>query len=318
MCGSDTIHASKRDFFRAMLDHDLLFETGTAGIFARGHIYEDIIRRIKKLLVSRCTDPSLVHLRFPPLMPMDTLQQTDFLSAMPHLAGAVHSFCGNHEDHAQLIEKLGKGQDWQSLREGTDIVVTPAACLPLYPIVATWPLVPAEGYKVALDSYCFRREPSEDPFRMQSFQQFEFVSIHPSALRARQWRNEWSTRAKSILHTIGLDTILQPATDPFFGRWDKVLSQAQIDKNAKIELCFKRSDTEPHCALASFNAHDDTFSKPFSIRTEEGGFASTSCAAFGLDRVAMAMLSTHGLNPTRWPRKIRQALWRDERSEANT
>ena len=60
----------------------------------------------------------------------------------------------------------------------TDLVLTPAACYPVYPAIAARGPLAAGGITVdAGGAYVFRHEPSGDPARLQMFHQREIVRI---------------------------------------------------------------------------------------------------------------------------------------------
>ena len=61
-------------------------------------------------------------------------------------------------------------------------------------------------------------------------------------------------------------------------------------------------------ALASTNYHEDHFGHPFSLRTPDGEHAHSACIGFGLERITLALLSTHGLDPAAWPDSVRESL----------
>ena len=44
------------------------------------------------------------------------------------------------------------------------------------------------------------------------------------------------------------------------------------------------------------------------IRLPDGGPAHTACAGFGIERVAIALLATHGMAVADWPGPVRRAL----------
>jgi hypothetical protein len=44
------------------------------------------------------------------------------------------------------------------------------------------------------------------------------------------------------------------------------------------------------------------------MRDAAGASAHTSCVAFGIDRLAVALFAVHGLDLSRWPAPTRQAL----------
>jgi hypothetical protein len=57
----------------------------------------------------------------------------------------------------------------------------------------------------------------------------------------------------------------------------------------------------------SFNYHRDHFGLTWNIEGEDGP-AHTSCVAFGMDRLAVALFCVHGIDLTRWPAVTRRAL----------
>jgi seryl-tRNA synthetase len=65
---------------------------------------------------------------------------------------------------------------------------------------------------------------------------------------------------------------------------------------------------EKPTAICSFNWHQDHFSGKFGIRNADDTLASTACLGFGLERVALALIKTHGFDPSQWPEAVRQQL----------
>jgi aspartyl-tRNA synthetase len=58
----------------------------------------------------------------------------------------------------------------------------------------------------------------------------------------------------------------------------------------------------------SFNYHQDHFGLTWDLETETGEPAHTGCVAFGMDRLAVALFATHGLDVAAWPLDLRTAL----------
>ncbi|MDP1159587.1 hypothetical protein, partial [Klebsiella variicola] len=84
-------------------------------------------------------------------------------------------------------------------------------------------------------SYCFRREPSNDPARMQLFRMREYVRMGtPEQVMA--FRNDWMERGKALMASIGLPVEIDVANDPFFGRAGRMMKNNQRDQNLKFEL----------------------------------------------------------------------------------
>ena len=61
-------------------------------------------------------------------------------------------------------------------------------------------------------------------------------------------------------------------------------------------------------AITSSNYHLDHFGVAFDIRTADGEVAHSSCVGFGLERIALALFKTHGMDPEAWPREVRSVL----------
>jgi seryl-tRNA synthetase len=186
-------------------------------------------------------------------------------------------------------------------------VLTPAACYPLYPLIATRGPIPAGGAVFDVASDCFRHEPSRDIDRFQSFRMREFVAMGTPD-QVVKFRERWMARGGELAELIGLPHTLAPASDPFFGRTGKLLAMSQIEQSAKFELLIPVRRGEAPTACMSFNYHRDHFGTKWGLRMQGGEVAHTGCTAFGMDRLALALFSTHGLDIKTWPARTREAL----------
>jgi seryl-tRNA synthetase len=184
-------------------------------------------------------------------------------------------------------------------------MLTPAACYPLYPTARG--RLPAGGRLVDLQSHIFRHEPSVDPARMQSFRQREFVRLGTSE-QAQAHRDEWTEKGMSLFRRLGLQVELVLANDPFFGRGGQFMAAAQHEQQLKFEIVTAICSDEKKTAISSFNYHLDHFGKSFDIESAPSTPAHSSCVGFGLERITLALLKTHGLSHVDWPREVRAAL----------
>jgi seryl-tRNA synthetase len=217
-------HRSPKRFYDGLVASGLIIPVGTPGIFGRNAVFEDVLRRFDDYVTRIAATDGAEKMLFPPTLDRKVLEKSEFLHSFPHLAGVVFSFVGNDKDHAELRARLGTDAPWGDLESMTDVVLTPAACYPVYPT---------------------------------------FRGTVPEAGRLVDMQN-WVT--------------------PII------------------------SDEGP-TAVCSFNWHEEHFGKIFEIRTPDGAFASTACLGFGMERVCMALFSTHGFDPTTWPRAVRELLW---------
>jgi seryl-tRNA synthetase len=206
-----------------------------------------------------------------------------------------------------LVEGRSAGQQWVDALAATDLVLTPAACYQVYPIVAARGDVPTTGVIVDVESYCFRREASAELGRMQAFRMREYVCIGAPET-ALAFRESWKAKAEQLGNQLGLPFNLLPASDPFFGRGGKLMAVSQVEQALKFEFLVPVNSEEAPTACMSFNYHQDHFGTTWGLRTDHGEVAHTACAAFGLDRLTIALFATHGLDFDAWPVTVREAL----------
>ncbi|MGZ8271932.1 MAG: amino acid--[acyl-carrier-protein] ligase, partial [Methylophilus sp.] len=181
----------------------------------------------------------------------------------------------------------------------------PASCYPLYPTLAG--NLPEGGVLFDLNCYCFRHEPSNDPARLMSFEIRENVRAG-SPEDVQQWRHSWLHRGQDIIESLGLSVVLDVASDPFFGRGGRMMKANQKEQELKFELLVDIWGKDNPTACASFNYHQDHFSHLFGIHLADGGDAHTACLGFGIDRLVIALLKTHGFDMKTWPASVRERL----------
>jgi seryl-tRNA synthetase len=240
-------------------------------------------------------------------MPRSALVRSGYLQSFPHLLGTIHCFCGDEAAHRRLLRCATAGEDWTEQQRTTDLLLTPAACYPLYPLVAARGRLPTRGGTYDVHSWCFRHEPSLDPARMQTFRIREFVRIGRDE-QVIEFRRSWFARAEQFVGELALPCTIDTAHDPFFGRSGRLLAESQREQKLKFELLVPvSSDTTP-TACMSFNYHLDHFGEAWSIEQSDGARAFSGCVGFGLDRIALALFRHHGFDSAAWPAKVRHAL----------
>jgi seryl-tRNA synthetase len=244
-------------------------------------------------------------MRFPPLLSRQHYLGTDHMQNFPDLMGSVHSFTGDERAQQRMLQIKDKGEDWTRGLTATDIMLTPAACYPLYP-TATGTL-PKDGRTVDLRSFVFRHEPSLDPARMQIFRQREFVRLGTPE-QALAHRDSWLDKGQEMLRAVGLDVTPVVANDPFFGRGGRMMAAAQKEQDLKYELVVPVATADKPTAVTSCNYHLDHFGHAFAIHTADGKAAHSACIGFGLERIALALFRKHGFEPTRWPADVKRVL----------
>jgi seryl-tRNA synthetase len=290
-----------------LVEAGLLIPSGVPGVLGRGAAFEAIRAGLDRRIDVLAAPDGAEALRFPPVLPRRTLEDTGYLASFPHLAGTIFAFEGDEASAAQLGCCAEAHEDPSPYLEVSELALTPAACYPVYPaIAARGPLAPGGIVVDAGGSWVFRHEPSDDPSRLQMFHQREIVRLgEPDAVAA--WRDSWRDRCVALLTDLELDAAADVANDPFFGRSGRMLAKSQRAQALKFEVAVPIGGDEP-TAVASFNYHREHFADRFGLVSEAGGPVHTACLGFGLERIVLALLFAHGLDAAAWPAGVRAQL----------
>jgi seryl-tRNA synthetase len=299
-----------QDLYQALADEltssGLLIPTAVRGVYGRSAVFERIALAVDLLVCNESKAAGSVEQFFPPVVPRETLRSTGYMGNFPHLCGSVHGFEGKERDQTTLVQAVAEGGDWSPWLSQTDMVLCPAACYHVYPTLSG--TLPSEGRQITLWGYVFRHEPSVDPARLQSFRMREDIRVGNPA-QVSEWRARWMRRTEELLSTLGLEVRLEVANDPFFGRGGKLMGAGQREQALKFEALAPIASDVDLTAIASINYHQDHFGSAFEIRTPDARTAHSACIGFGLERITLALLKKHGVDPTTWPTSVRNALW---------
>lgn len=279
---------------------------GVDGVYARTGRYEHVVERLTALITEYRPAETEI-LRFPPVMSRRDVEKSGYLRSFPNLLGCVCALSGTEAEINAAAQRHETGGDWTTSLAPADLVLAPAACYPVYPLVAARGPLRHGGlvFDVACD--CFRREPSRQLDRLQSFRMREYVRIG-TADEIVAFRTRWMETGQEIAGRLGLPCSIAPANDPFFGREGRMKAVSQIQQALKFELLVPIYGADRPTACMSFNYHREHFGTTWDIRDATGAPAHTGCAAFGMDRLAVAMFATHGLDPEAWPAGVRDLL----------
>jgi seryl-tRNA synthetase len=291
-------------FREELFRRGLLVETGVPGVYGRSGEFDDTVALVERLVMAAGAADRPEVLRFPPVTSRALIERSGYLGSFPHLAGVVRCFDGSERDHRALLRAVESREDWGVGLAATAVVLAPAACYPVYPLLAG--TLPPDGRLVDVMSCCFRHEPSDDVARLQSFRMYEYVRA-ADAQTVLAWRESWLARLVHLAHGMGLDVRIEAASDPFFGRTGALLADSQRGQGLKLEVLAAINGEHAPTAIMSANYHQDHFGELFGIRAHDGSVAHTSCVAFGLERIALALYRRHGLDRARWPQHLRQA-----------
>jgi seryl-tRNA synthetase len=290
----------------AHLADELFRPMGVDGVYARTALYVDLVERLEGYITKqRGADAEVM--RFPPVMSRTQLEKSGYLKSFPNLLGCVCALHGSEGSIRSAVERYDNGGDWTTSLTSSDLVLSPAACYPVYPIAAARGKLPPGGLQFDIEADVFRHEPSLSLDRLQSFRMREFVRIG-SPDEIVDFREKWMAKAPILANELALPHSMDVANDPFFGRVGQVMAVSQRQQALKFELLIPYYPSASPTACMSFNYHREHFGQVWGIRDDRGDLAHTSCVAFGIDRLAVALFANHGLDLRKWPATTRQAL----------
>lgn len=285
----------------ALLASGLLLSGGVDGVYHRSNAFEQIVRALEAYVSAAGAGEFGGQLYFAPVQDRTTIERSGYVSSFPNLIGAVTAI---PEDSASRAVR--DPSSWTELLAPTELSLSSAVCHGLYPLLAG-KVLDSPSNLFELHGWVFRREPSADPARMQTFRQLEFVFVG-SADGAIAHRDGWLARGRDLLADLGLDVDTQVANDPFFGRASSMLAEIQLEKELKFEVLAPISSDVPG-AIASANYHETHFGEAFDISLSNSVPAHSACFAFGLERTALALLRRHGHAIDQWPEAVRRRLF---------
>jgi seryl-tRNA synthetase len=280
--------------------------SGVDGVYGRTGAYESVVEALAAL-ISRHRAPEAEVFRFPPVMSRASLEKQGYLKSFPNLVGCVSCLHGSEREIKAAADKNDDGGSWTEDLQAADLVLSPAACYPVYPIAAERGVVPDEGYVFDVASDCFRHEPSTNIDRFQSFRMREYVRIG-TPQQIQDFREPWIARAKGIADALGLPYTVDVANDPFFGRAGAMMAASQLQQSLKFELLIPVLSEDKPTACMSFNHHREHFGEVWGLHNKAGEVLHTGCVAFGMDRLAVALFATHGADIAGWPAAVRDTL----------
>ncbi|MBE7186400.1 MAG: hypothetical protein INR68_18570, partial [Methylobacterium mesophilicum] len=192
-------------------DH-LLVRTGVEGVYARTELHETLTGRLRAY-IARWRPAGAETLAIPPLMSRSVVERSGYVTSFPNLLGCV---CALHSADAQRVasaDQGGPGANWTEGLRPTDFVLTPAACYPIYPLVAARGALPRGGLTFDVEADCFRNEASTSLSRLRSFRMREFVCLGAFSDVAA-FRDAWIARALDMAGELALPARVEPANDP--------------------------------------------------------------------------------------------------------
>src|SRR5260370_20196497 len=118
---------------------------------------------------------------FPPVMSRRQLEKSGYLKSFPNLLGCVCALHGSEASIRSAVERYDNGGDWTTSVTSSDLVLSPAACYPVYPIAAARGQLPRGGLQIDIETDVFRHQPSRSLDPLPSLPKRQILSIRAPA-----------------------------------------------------------------------------------------------------------------------------------------
>ena len=235
--------------------------------------------------------------------------RTDYLRSFPDLVGSIHGFDGDDRDHAALLRDARRRAPTGRPRSRRPISCSCRRPATRCTRCSTGEL-PEGGRLFDVLGTCFRREPSDDPARMQAFHMHEFVHVGtPDSALA--FRDRWLERSQQMMADLGLRR--RSPTSP------TIRSSVAPARCSRRTNASARSSSSCSRPVSSDGAADRDRLLQLPPRSPDGSVRDLEPrAAARRTPPAWASASsgscwdcspTHGLDTERWPHETRKRLW---------
>lgn len=275
-----------------LIDAGLIVPTSQAGVVGFSGAFEEVVARIATALdnaAARACDTAPDPFLFPPIIPDAEFRRSKYITSFPQLAGLISALHGVDDSKDQSTQVPANPEE--AFRY-SQLAMLSAACHPIYAMLADSEVTAVRTFTVT--GRCFRHEPSSDPMRLQAFRMREYVAVGSDA-EVTDFADRWATEMPGIFDELGVPVTSEIANDPFFGRTRHMLAAQQRGLQQKVEMLAQVHPGEEPTAIASINRPGSHFGDHFGI-TSANEPANTVCVAFGIERIAIAMLAQHGFD----------------------
>ena len=293
-----------------------LLENGSVYEMAEGaYAYGGLFLKIYKYFIAKIRDfgyeqfKGIQEYDYPVLYPVKDYEQGGYFESFPHYL-MFQTVMKNDLDVLDRFAREGSADPHIFEEMKTPVnVMRHAACAPVYRMLAGRTIDRDAPQIFLVSGKCFRNEAQNvtELSRLDEFLMNEYVFIgtpeqcKEGVEKAKDLWNFW-------MDTFGINCKIDTANDSFFASNYKKLKVFQILGDSKQEFKWYLPATDYYCSCSSINIHRTHFSMPYNIRNDEGTFCHTACFAFGIERLAYALLCQKGLEPEKWDEATRNEL----------
>jgi seryl-tRNA synthetase len=289
---------SPDEVIRRLREQGSLWEVAPGVPGLRGPVVS-LLREIEAALANLARAETSNEWCAPAGVSFETLERAGYFASFPQWLTAASHLSGDEAVLQHIATSPSPGKAARSSLAPADVVLPPAVCYNTYAAHAN--SVIASPIVMTAQGTCWRHE-GEGLTALErgwAFTMREIVCLGAQC-DVKEFLDRSVERVNTLERVLGIDCELVAASDPFFAPTARGRAALQRIKGLKHELVFQFPDGRP-LAIASFNDHELFFGNAFAISLADGSPAWSGCVAFGLERWLMAVLVTHGVEPSGWP-----------------
>ena len=246
--------------------------------------------------------------RYPTLIPAEIMQRGGYLRSFPQL---IMFAARLHSDYAVYTAAMQEDalDAYLQHMQPSGLCLPPTMCYHTYSQLSDSTLTAKPGRVITAKGKSFRFESKYEKNleRLWDFTIREIVFLGDQGFSWAE-RSRFMKETFQLIESWGLGGYCETASDAFFvdsSENDTAFTQRLMALKYELRLNIRPAST---IACASFNLHNDFFGNTYNIRHPDGQPVRTACAGFGLERLAFAFFSQHGLDREAWPASVREAL----------
>jgi len=299
---------NKDNIFAEMLDNRMIMKISEGSFLYSGlylKIYQYFNRKVDAFARDTFGNLRLREMEVPCLTPIRMYEEGGYFESFPHYI----MFNTTMKNDLDIIDRFSKNglKDETILFEmkiPTELLRT-ATCAPVYPYLREQLIDSSSADCYLVSGKCFRNEGKnvEELARLKEFYMKEYVYIgNPEQVNSEMERafeiwDYWT-------EIFSLNCMVETANDSFFASNYKKLKLFQLLGASKLEFKWLIPGNGKYISCSSANYHRTHFTKTYNIRSKDtNSYCHTNCFAFGIERLAYALISQKGLDIDKWDQK---------------
>ena len=249
-------------------------------------------------------------MRFPPLLPRRTARGQRLPALVPAPGRQRVRLRGRARTRRlRQDERADRHEDWSEFQRMTELALVPAACYPVYPVVAARGPLRAGRHRRRR-----RRRVGLPPRAVRG--PGATADVPPARDRADRRAGGGPRLARHLVASAGWRCCAASASRPSATARPTRSSVAAGEcspptsaTRSSSSSCSCRSPATSRPRSPRSTITRSTSPRSTASRSPTASTAHTACLGFGQERIVLALLRTHGLDPAAWPAEVRGELW---------